>query len=601
MAFNFPFFSKKKTEDQDTFGPLPSQYKFATDTLQDLLAPPGIEATNDYLKIGSLYTKTLFLFSYPNVLSSGWFSSVINIEKSFDIAIYLDPMDTATALKNLRKKVAQIESQLMEQQEKGLVRDPLLEASYKNIEGLRDSLQQAEEKLFNLGIYITIYATDTSELQKYESEVAGLLEGRMIYIKPTLFEHLEGFQTTLPLVSDKVQVYTPFDTVPISTLFPFDSAELTSDDGILYGVNMHNNSLIIFDRFSLENANMVIFAKSGSGKSFFTKLEILRSLMMGTDILIIDPENEYQALSEAIGGGYFRISLSSEHRINPFDLPPIPPDESPSDVLRSHILMLTGLIKIMVGEITPTEEALIDQALLETYASREIVPDSNFTGKTPPLLSDLQTVLESIEGGADLAKRLEKYTKGTYAGFLNSPSNVQIRNRLTVFNIRDLEEELRPIAMYMILNFMWSLIRAEFRKRLLIVDEAWVLMKYEDGANFLFGMAKRGRKYFLGITTITQDIDDFLRSPYGRPIVTNSSLQLLLKQSPATIDIIGTTFNLTEAEKMILLEANVGEGIFFAGLRHAAIHVIASYTEGKLASTKPQELLARMEGKTETQ
>lgn len=593
---NFPFFGKKREPEPETFGPLPSQFEFGTDTLQDLLAPPGIEVSNDYLKIGNLYTKTLFLFSYPSVLSSGWFSPVVNLDKSFDIAMYLDPIDTATALKNLRKKVAQIESQLMEQQEKGLVRDPLLEASYKNIEDLRDQLQQAQEKLFHVGIYFTIYAPDLKSLEKYNLELEGLLEGRMVYIKPTLFQHLEGYQTTLPLVSDKIQVYTPFNTAPISTFFPFDSAELTSEEGILYGINMHNNGLIIFDRFSMENANMVVFAKSGSGKSYFTKLEILRSLMMGTDVLIIDPENEYQSLAEAIGGGYFRISLSSEHRINPFDLPPIPADESSADILRSHILTLTGLLKIMLGEITPTEEALLDQALLETYASREITPHADFTGKTPPLLGDLQTVLESIEGGIDLAKRLEKYTKGTYAGFLNSPSNVEIRNRLTVFNIRDLEEELRPIAMYMILNFMWSLIRAEFKKRLLIVDEAWVLMKYEDGANFLFGMAKRGRKYFLGITTITQDIDDFLRSQYGRPIVTNSSLQLLLKQSPATIDVIGKTFNLTEAEKMILLEANVGEGILFAGLRHAAIHVIASYTEHKLATTKPEELLAKMEG-----
>jgi len=597
MAFSFPFFGKKEEKEPETFGDLPSQHAFAAESLQDLLAPPGIEVSNDYLKIGSLYTKTLFIFSYPNTLSSGWFSPVVNLDKGFDIAMYLDPIDTASALKNLRKKVAQIESQLMEQQEKGLIRDPLLESSYKNIEDLRDQLQQAQEKLFHFGVYLTLYAPDVKSLEKYENELSGLLEGRMIYVKPTLFQHLEGFQTTLPLASDKIQVYNPMNTLPISTTFPFDSAELTSDKGILYGINMHNNGLIIFDRFSLENANMVVFAKSGSGKSYFTKLEILRSLMMGTDVLIIDPENEYQSLAEAIGGGYFRISLSSEHRVNPFDLPPIPPDEAPSDVLKSHILTVTGLLKIMLRAITPTEEALLDQALLETYASREITPTSDFAGKTPPLLGDLQTVLENIDGGADIAKRLEKYTKGTYAGFLNSPSNVSVRNRLTVFNIRDLEEELRPIAMYMILNFMWSLIRAEFKKRLLIVDEAWVLMKYPDVANFLFGMAKRGRKYYLGITTITQDINDFLRSPFGMPIVTNSSLQLLLKQSPATIDVIGTTFNITEAEKMILLEAGVGEGILFAGLRHAAIHVIASYTEHKLATTKPEEMLAKAQEK----
>lgn len=561
--------------------------------IKNVIAPPAMQVTPNYLKIGDKFAKTLFIFTYPRYLSTGWFSPIINMPDLLDISIFVHPVETALAVKQLRKKATQLQAQLSEKEEKGLIRDPILETAFQDIESLRDSLQQARENLFNVGVYITIYAATPEDLTKLESRINSILESRLIYMKPAIFQQIDGYTSTLPLGEDKLLIHTPLNSSPVSSFFPFVSANLTSDEGILYGINRHNNTLIIFDRFSLENANMVIFAKSGAGKSYANKLEALRHLMMGTDVMIIDPENEYKNLAGAVGGSFFNISLTSSDNINPFDIPAIPPDESPGEVLKSHVVNLTGLIKIMLGAIKPEEESLLDQAIGETFAAKDITPDKDFSKATPPLLEDLQTVLESMEGGREIAQRLQKFTKGSFAGFTNRHTNIDVKNRLMVFSIRDLEEELRPVAMFIVLNFIWNLIRAEFKKRILIIDEAWWMMKNEAGALFLFGLVKRARKYFLGVTTITQDVEDFLGSPYGRPIITNSSLQLLLKQAPAMIDMIQKTFNLTEGEKMLLLEADVGQGLFFAGPNHVAIQIIASYYENEIITTKPEELLAR--------
>ncbi|MFA5098808.1 MAG: ATP-binding protein [Candidatus Paceibacterota bacterium] len=560
--------------------------------IQNVIAPAGMQVEPGYLKLGDKYVKTVFIFNYPRYLSSGWFNSIINLPELIDISIFVHPVDTAIALRNLRKKTAQVEAQLMERQEKGLVRDPVIETAYQDIEGLRDQLQQAREKLFNVGVYATFYADNLDALNKLEEKINSLFESQLVYIKPAMFQQTDGFASTLPLNTDKLLIHSPMNSGPASSMFPFVSVDLTSDDGILYGLNRHNNTLVIFDRFSLENANSVVFAKSGSGKSYACKLEVLRYLMMGIDVLIIDPENEYQKLAESVGGSFFKISLTSESQINPFDIPIVPPGEDPADIFKSHILNLAGLIKLMLGAVTPEEEALLDSAIIATYESRNITPDQpNFMELEAPLLEDFQIVLESTEGGRTLAKRLERFTKGSYAGFTNKPTNVDIKNRLIVFSVRDLEEGLRPIAMYIVLNFIWNLIRADLKKRIMLIDEAWWLMKYPDSANFLSFMAKRCRKYYLGLTTITQNVEDFLESPQGRPIISNSALQLLLKQAPVGIDTIAKTFNLSQSEKQLLLEANVGEGLFFAGLKHVAIQIIASYFENKVITTNPEELL----------
>jgi type IV secretory pathway VirB4 component len=568
-------------------------YQPSAEDIPNVIAPAGIEVNSNYLKIGDYLAKTFFIFTYPRFVSSGWFSPIINMAEMMDISIFVHPMDTALALKNLKKKVTQLEAEENEREEKGLVRDPSLETAFQNVEGLRDSLLQAREKLFRVGVYITVYGRDANELDRVAHIIESTLEAKLVYAKPALFRQLDGFTSILPIGRDELNIQTPLNSGPASSLFPFVSPDLTSDRGILYGVNMHNQSLVIFDRFSLENANAVIFAKSGAGKSYATKLQIIRSLMLGTNIIVIDPENEYQNLANAIGGSYFKISLSSPSHINPFDIPLMPEGEEPADVFKSHILNLTGLVKLMLGTVTPEEDSLLDRVITETYESRDITA-TNF-GATkdlnPPLLEDLQVILQNTQGGQGLAQRLEKFVHGSYAGFTNAPTNVDIKNRLIVFSMRDLEEELRPIAMYIITNFVWNLIRSELRPRLLFIDEAWIMMKYKDSASFLFGLVKRARKYYLGITTITQEIEDFLRSDYGRPIITNSSIQLLMKQSPTSIETTAKAFDLTEGERAFLLEAGVGEGLFFAGMKHVAIKVIASFTEDQIITTNPEQML----------
>lgn len=564
--------------------------------VKNIIAPAAVKVSPNNVKIGDKYLKTLFVFTYPRYLSSGWLNPIINLAELLDISVFVHPVDTSVALKNLMKKAARLEAEIMEHQEKGLVRDPALETAYKDIDALRDALQQAREKLFNASFYVTIYAETMEALNKLEAKITAMFENQLVYVKNAVFQQDEGFTSTLPLGSDQLNIGVPMNSGPLSSFFPFISTDLTSDKGIMYGLNRHNSTLVIFDRFSLENANTVIFAKSGSGKSYAAKLEILRMLMMGTDVIVVDPENEYEMLARSVGGTIFKIGLQSKDHINPLDIPPIPEEEAPGEILKSHILNLAGLLKLMLGKITPEEDALLDQALTEVYAARGITPDRDFKNISPPRLQDFRVVLESMAGGRDLAQRLYKFTDGSFAGFVNQPTNIDIKNRFIVFSIRDLEEELRPIAMYIILNFIWNLIRAELKKRIIVLDEAWWIMQHEEGAKFLFGLVKRARKYYLGVTTITQDVEDFINSPYGRPVITNSSLQLLLQQAPAAIDSVAKTFALTDIEKNLLTEAEVGHGIFFAGLRHVAIQIIPSYFENKIITTNPEELLQIKKG-----
>ncbi len=559
--------------------------------LADAIAPAALKVGARELELGEKVSRSFYTISYPRFLVDSWFTPIINLDKVFDISIFIHPVETGSALRGFQKKVAEIESQISDREEKGLVRDPMLDTAYRDLEQLRDQLQQAEEHIFEVGLYITLYGSSKEELDKIEADVRGILDSKLVYTKPALFQQEQGFRSTLPIASDELQVTSKLNSSPLSSIFPFVSFDLTSDRGILYGINRHNASLILFDRFSLENYNSVVFAKSGSGKSYAVKLEVLRSLMFGTDVIVIDPEREYENLASATGGRTFNISLSSEHHINPFDLPPVKEDEEPSDILRSNIINLVGLFRLMLGGLSPEEDAIVDRAITETYALRDITGDSDFTGVEPPLLSDFENVLSGMEGSESLVIRLSKYTHGTWAGFINQPTNIDINKQFVVFSVRDMEDELKPIAMYIITHYIWNAVRHELKKRLLVIDEAWWMMKSEDTASFLYSLAKRGRKYYLGVATITQDVEDFLRSPYGRPILTNSSMQLLLKQSPTTINVLKETFNLTDEEKFLLLESGVGEGLFFAGLKHVAIKVVASYTEDQIITSDPSQLL----------
>ncbi len=560
--------------------------------IEDIVAPSSVEVSQNYLRLGERFSKTFFVFSYPRYLSTGWMSPIININHPLDISFHIHPVDSAVILRQLRKKITEVQAELIEREEKGLIRDPTLETAYKDIENLRDALQTASERVFRLGLYITVYGDSQKELRDIEIRMRSVFESRLIYIKPTLLREKEGFISTSPYGLDEILVHTPMNTAPLSSIFPFVSPDLSANEGILYGINQHNNSLVLFDRFTLENGNMCVFAKSGSGKSYFCKLEALRYLMQDVPVIIIDPENEYQWLAEAVGGSFFNVSLTSPHHLNPFDLPPPTEDEKPEDTLRSNAINLVGLFRIMLGGLTPEEDSIIDRAIIETYKARDITPESDPSKwkERIPLMSDFQTILEGMEGAESLVERVRKFTTGNYAQFFNNPTNVSMEKSLVSFGIRDMEEELRPMAMFIILRYIWNSIRAELKKRILLVDEAWWIMQSEDGASFLFGICKRARKYWLGVSTITQDIGDFMKSAYGQPIITNSSLQFLMKQSPATIDFVQKTFNLADEEKYLLLECDVGEGIFIAGQKRVALKVVASYAEDQIITSSPEEV-----------
>jgi len=586
-------FGKKEADTPNILPVLPQEiYETGVLDLQDVIAPHALKISSHELDLGEKIARTFFVISYPRFLTTGWFAPIINIDKVLDISIFIHPMDTNEMLRKFQKKVAEVQSQIATREQKGMVRDPMLDTAYSDLEQLRDSLQQAQERIFEVGLYLTIYGATREDIDKVESEVRSILESRLVYIRPALFQQEQGFRSVLPIATDELEVHTKLNSAPLSSIFPFISFDLTSDRGILYGINRHNSSLILFDRFSLENYNSVTFAKSGAGKSYTTKLEILRSLMFDTEVIIIDPEREYEYLAEMVGGRYFNISLSSEHHINPFDLPIPREDENPADVLRNNIITLVGLFRIMLGGLTPEEDAIIDKALTETYALKDITPDVNFASIEPPLLSDFELVLSGMEGSESLVNRLSKYTKGTWSGFMNRPTNVDMNKKLVVFSVRDMEDDLKPVAMYIITHHIWNAVRKELRKRLLVIDEAWWMMRSEDTASFLFSIAKRGRKYYLGISTITQDVSDFLNSPYGVPMITNSSIQMLLRQSPTSVDLVQQTFKLSDEEKYLLLESDVGEGIFFAGLKHVAIKIIASYTEDQIITSDPSQILA---------
>lgn len=575
-------------------------YRQGVVTVRDLIAPAAFKVDPSHLRLNGKFVRTLFVITYPRYISVGWFGPIINFNSPLDVAMFFYPIPSEIILKQLKNKVGALEAQLSADAEKGAPRDPMRETALRDIEKLRDDLTQGTERFFQFALYVTIYADTAEELDNTTSKIESLFGSRLVYSKRAFFQAEQGFTSTMPVGLDQIQVTFNMNSSPIASSFPFVSADLSSDNGILYGINRHNNSLILFDRFSLQNANYTVFATSGSGKSYAVKLEILRAMMFGTDVIVIDPEREYKYLADAVGGTYVNISLNSETKINPFDLPRATGnDETTADIIRSAVITLKSMFRLMLGDLNHEEDSIVDRALLETYAKKDITPDADLNNVEPPVMADFQEVLEGMTGGERLAERLKKYTEGTFAGLFNSPTNIELNNQLVVFSVRDLEDELRPIGISIIISYIWNVARSSLKKRILVIDEAWWLMQHEDSAKFIYGLVKRSRKYFLGVTTITQDVNDFLRSPYGQAIVNNSALQLLMKQSPSSIDIVTKTFLLTQQERYLLLEAGVGEGIFFAGTKHAAIKIVASYAEDQIVTTNPQQVLEIEKAKKE--
>ncbi len=585
--------------------------------LRDFIAPSSLELQSTHFQLGTRYARSYYVFGYPRQIYTGWLSGMINLDEVIDISLFIYPIESQVVLENLRKKVAQLEADQMMNAEKGKVRNPATEAAIQDAEEMRDKLQVGEERFFRFGFYFTVYANSMDELEFVSHKIESMLGQQLVYSKPASAQQEQGFNSTLPMCMDQLQIRRNMNTGALSTAFPFTSADLTDDKGIMYGINMHNSGLVIFDRFSLENSNSVVFAKSGAGKSFTVKLEALRSLMMGTEIFIIDPENEYQKMCDAVGGAYVKLSLNSPTRINPFDIPSVIDNDEADNALRSNLITLHGLLRLMMGgasaaaamaagqgavaagmsALSPSEEADLDAALIDTYAKAGITNDPLTHNALPPTINDLYDTLLHMGGnGPSLAQRLRKYTTGTFAGIFSQQSNIDINNPMVVFNVRDLEDELRPVAMYIVLNYIWNKTKADQRRRILIVDEAWQLMKYEDSANFLFSLAKRARKYNLGITTITQDVEDMMGSRMGRAIVANASMQILLKQSPSAVDVLADVFKLTSEEKKRLSNFPIGQGLFFAGQNHVHIQILPSPTETQLISSNPAQNNAVRQG-----
>ncbi len=566
------------------------EYKSALAYIKDIISPAFMKVSQDRVKINNTIAKTFFVYSYPNFLEWNWLSPIINWDVKFDMSMFVYPIDWAFIQKYLKKRLTQLYSERSINTEKGLLSDPAIDAQIQDVEELRQKLTRWIEKYFHFGLYLTIYWETDEQIDKVWKDVETILAGRNVLQKQAFLRAEQWFISTWPFCKDELWVYRNISTWWLSTTFPFSSSTLSHDEWILYGINTHNNSLILFDRFKTENANMTVFAKSGWGKSFAVKLEILRSLMFWTDVIVIDPENEYKTLIEKVGWSYLDVSLNSNQRINPFDLPLWLKDqnEKPWDLLRSSVINLLGLMNLMLGKMTAEEASIMEKALITTYSLKWItLEDDNIVWKEIPTMKDLQDVLETMEWAWWLVKRMEKFTIGIFSWIFSQKTNVDLSDGLQVFSVRDLDDMMRPIAMYVILNHIWNKVRSSNKKRMLVVDEAWNIMQHEDSAKFLFWLVKRARKYNLWITTITQDVEDFVGSAYGKPIMTNSSIQLLLKQSSASIDVLQNIYKLTEQEKYILLNAAVWQWLFFAGTEHVWIQIVASYYESQVIDTNP--------------
>jgi conjugal transfer ATP-binding protein TraC len=600
LLANLPFFKNKNKKDGKTSQTLDQQNKEKLEefsrglvTIQDIIAPEAIEVDFTYQKINSTYTRTLFVAGYPRSVPANWLSPLINYPHQINVSMFIYPVDSSEILDNLKRKITEMEAEIQSDLRAGKISNINTEIKLEDARFIREELAKGSERFYQFGLYVTIQADSKEQLDKVTKGIQSSLGSMLIVSKKATLQMDEGFKTTLPMGVDKLLVTRNMDTTSLATTFPFTSSELTMETGIVYGINEHNDSLVIFDRFKMENANMVIFAKSGAGKSYTVKLEILRQLMFGAEVIVLDPEHEYEDLADAVEGEYINFTFGSDTKLNPFDLSNI--YEEGENELGQKIISLHGLLKVMLGEMTPQQDAMLDRALVAAYKAKGITPDPATQTNEPPLMEDVFKALIGMESkdADDISARMEKYITGSFRGIFDQKSNFDIKNQLTVFSVKEMEESIRPVAMYVILDFIWTRVKKDLKKRILVVDEAWYFMKSPDSASFLHSMVKRARKYYLGVTTITQDVEDFLHNDYGRAIVTNASIQFLMKQSTASIPILAETFYLSQGERQLLVSSDVGEGIFFAGQNHVALRVVASDDEHKVITTNPEELVKR--------
>lgn len=603
---NLPIFNKKSEDTKadatprapkDSVAEAVTKFAQGTDSIQDIIAPSSIEIDFSYIKINNTYFRTLFVAGYPRFVSANWLSPLISFDHSLDISMFVYPVEGKTVLDELRRKMTEMEAEVASDIQRGRLVEPVTQAKLEDARALQEQLVKGVERFFQFGLYITIPANSLEELDHTSKEVESLLGSLLIVAKQATLQMEDGLKSTIPFCIDKLMITRNMDTTSLATTFPFTSSELTANEGIVYGINEHNGSLVVFDRFTLENYNSLVLGKSGCGKSYLVKLEALRYLMFGSEVLIIDPEAEYKNLALAIGGQFIEFDFRSNTKINPFDLANV--YEEGENQLGLKIIALHSLFKVIMGQLSPSEEATLDRALVATYKAKGITQDPMTQKNEPPLMEDLFKTLIGMEEpeAKSLADRIEKFVKGSFVGIFDQKSTINIDNTFTVFSLKNLEDALRPIAMFIILDYIWTKTRKELKKRVLIVDEAWYLMRYQDSANFLYSIAKRARKYWLGLTTITQEVDDFLTGDYGKAIINNSSIQILMKQSPSAIDKVAQVFYLSEGEKHLLLAAEVGEGLFFCGANHVAVKIVASPEEHNLITSKPSEIAAMQKEK----
>ncbi len=601
MAFNLPFFPKtpapitpELSKEQREYEKL-KEFSQGLVTIQDIIAPEAIEVDFTFQKINSTYTRTIFVAGYPRSVPANWLSPMINYPYQTNIAMFIYPTDSSEILENLKRKITEMEAEIQSDVRSGKISNINTEIKLNDARSIREQLAAGAERFYQFGLYVTIIAPSVDELERVTKNVQSTLGALLIVSKKATLQMDEGFKTTLPMGRDKLMITRNMDTTSLATTFPFTSSELTMETGIVYGINEHNDSLVIFDRFKMENANMVIFAKSGAGKSYTVKLEVIRQLMFDCEVIVLDPEHEYEDLSKAVQGEYINFTFNSKTRINPFDLANL--YEEGENELGQKIISLHGLLKLMLGEMTSQQEAILDRSIVAAYKAKGITPDPATQSNKPPLMEDLYKALIGMENDEanDLSARLEKFITGSFRGIFDQASNLNITNQFTVFSVQEMEEGLRPIAMYIILDYIWTKVRKDLRRRILVVDEAWYFMKHQDSASFIHSMVKRARKYYLGITTITQDVEDFLHNDYGKAIVSNASIQFLMKQSSSSVPVLAETFYLSDGEKQLLMASDVGEGIFFAGSNHVALRVVASDEEHDVITTNPEEIVNRRE------
>ena len=588
----------------------PDQRRFALGerSVADLVAPAAVEVARDHLRLDAQYARTLVVTGYPRSVSPGWLAPLIDFEEPLEISLHLYPLETAQMVSTLTHKMVQLHSSRLLAARGGRLADPEREVAYEDAERLRDALQRGEEKIFSVSLYLLLRASSLAALDTLTRRVEVTLAGLLAHSRVAVLEQDAGFRSCLPEGQDRLRVYRNLDTSSVATMFPFTSSTLSMERGVLYGIATHNHAPVIVDPFdpSLENANLIVFATSGAGKSYFTKLMALRNLLVGVDFLVIDPEDEYRALCAAVEGQYVRLASSSGQHLNPFDLPPAEADSDAEgrDPLAEQVAALLSLLELMLAEpdrpLGTHERAVLDRALYQTYAAAGITTDATTHDRPAPLLRDLHAALAASPGdlAAGLATRLRRYVDGSLAGLFAAPTNVALDQRFVVFNVQALEPALQPLGIHLITSFIWNQVRRARRPRLLIIDEAWSLLQYAEGGAFLAGLARRARKYYLGLVTITQDVADFLTSDHGRTVLGNAATKLLMKQDSATIEPVVAAFQLSPEERQFLLAAGKGEGLFFVRGSHIALKVEASPAEHRLATTAPRELAEQAAGST---